>query len=59
MPTLEDAKHWRKLAGEVRAYADEIAKPEARDEMIRAAENWERKAAEVEEALNIINNAKR
>lgn len=50
---LNDAKRWRRLARETRAYAEDVSAVEGRAELMAAAENWERKAAEVEAVMRL------
>lgn len=49
----KDIARWRHLANEVRLYAEHMTSAEGRAEMIRAAENWESKAKEAEDALRV------
>jgi len=42
--TLQDAEYWRNRAGEVRAQAEQMSNPEARRELLKIAETFEKLA---------------
>jgi hypothetical protein len=55
--TKDDPKHWRRLAEEARAAADQLTDPEARRLMIEIAQGYEALAAIAEKKLADSNKA--
>jgi hypothetical protein len=45
---IGDVEKWRKLANDLRAYARDVSNADGRAELIQAADDWDRLAAEAE-----------
>ena len=53
-PFIHDPEHWRQRAEEARAVADQIADPEARQMMLKIADDYERLAKRAEERIQSL-----
>jgi len=51
MSHINDPKHWRERAEEARVHAEQMADPEAKQTMLKIAEDYEKLAQRAEQRL--------